>query len=131
MVKSIKLIAALGVLGGAGSCTVQPAAPVAAHSSGRQCFLASQVNGFSPVSDSVVDVQVGANRFYRLSLMGACPNAVWTHRVALRTTTGSSWICQGLDAEIIVPDPMAPERCLVSGIQPITKDDWIAARRRH
>lgn len=114
------------------ACSAQPGSPaVAAANSGRQCFLARQVNGYTSVSDQVVDVQVGANRYFRLSLDGSCPQSSFSRRMALRTTGGGDWICQGLDAEIIVPDPMAPERCLVSGIQPITKDDWIAARRRH
>ena len=113
-------------------CTAEPAPPQVAQTSGRECFRASQVNGFSPVSDNIVDVQVGASRYYRLSLMGMCPNSVWTHRVILRTTTGGGqWICQGLDAEVIVADPVAPERCLVSNVQPISRADWEAGQHRH
>lgn len=124
----IALCASVGLFG----CTAEPpASPQAAQTAGRECFRASQVNGFSPVSDNIIDVQVGANRYYRLSLMGMCPNSVWTHRVALRTTGGGQWICQGLDAEIIVADPSAPERCLVSNVQPITKADWDAGQHHH
>ena len=105
MIRSASIVlAALGSLGAA--CAMQgPPAQAAGPTPARQCFLARQVNGYSPVSDDVVDVQVGANHYYRLELSGACPNAEWSHRVALRTTGGGSWICQGLDAEIIVPDP--------------------------
>jgi hypothetical protein len=112
------------------ACANQPASPsAAAKPKGGQCFLASQVNGFSPVSDTVIDVQVGANRYYRLTVDDSCPDAVFRNRVALRTTGGGSWICQGLDAEIIVPDPMGGERCLVRAITPITKEQWIAGSR--
>src|SRR6186997_1628459 len=65
-----------------------------------RCFLASQVNGFTPRGNDAVDVRVGANRSYRLSLAGPCPDVDWSFRLALRTTGGSSWICQGADAEI-------------------------------
>ena len=44
----------------------------------------------------------------------------WSFRVALRTTGGSSWICQGADAEIIVPSPNGRQRCLVSDVRPLT-----------
>lgn len=133
MIRSASIVlAALGSLGAA--CAMQgpsAQAAAAAPTPARQCFLARQVNGYSPVSDDVVDVQVGANRYYRLELAGTCPNSAWSHRVALRTTGGGSWICQGLDAEIIVPDPAGAQRCLVTEIRPITKADWIAGRHPH
>lgn len=117
------------------ACAAEPGGPppaaAATSSGGRQCFLASQVNGFSAVSSNVVDIQVGANRYYRLTLDGFCPDTAFRTRVALRTLTGGSWICQDLDAEIIVPDPMGGQRCLVRGIQPITKADWVAGARHH
>jgi Family of unknown function (DUF6491) len=115
------------------ACAAQPGAPApgAARSSGHQCFLARQVNGFSPVSDNIVDIQVGANRYFRLTLDGFCPDTAFRTRVALRTLTGGSWICQDLDAEIIVPDPTGGQRCLVRGIQPITRADWLAGGRQH
>lgn len=92
----------------------------------RECFLGRQVSGFSAVTDSLVDIQVGADRYYRLSLDGSCPDATFRNRIALRTLTGGTWICQGLDAEIIVPDAMGGQRCLVRDIRPITKDQWRA-----
>ena len=94
-----------------------------------QCFLASQVNGFSPVSDTIVDVKVGSDRYFRLSLQGSCPDAAFRHRIALRTENGGRWICQGLDAEIVVADPMGGQSCLVRDVQPITKAQWDAGSR--
>lgn len=112
------------------ACAAQPGPPaLAAQSSGRQCFLARQVNGYTPVNDQAVDVQVGANRYFRLSLGGFCPQSAFSQRVALRTTGGGDWICQGLDAEIIVPFAGGPERCLVNDVQPISKKQWLADRR--
>jgi Family of unknown function (DUF6491) len=85
-----------------------------------QCFLASQVNGFASHGDESVDVRVGANRNFRLSLAGPCPDVDSSLRVALRTRAGGSWICQGADAEIIVPSPTGTQRCLVTAVRPLS-----------
>src|SRR5689334_12320410 len=123
----ILLTAAFGSLG---ACAVPQGNPaVAAQSNGRQCFLARQVNGYSAVSDEIVDVQVGANRYFRLSLDGFCPESAFSHPIALRTTGGGDWICQGLDAEVIVPFVAGAQRCLVHDVQPISKESWLADRR--
>lgn len=127
---------ALIVVGAAGiavvtACAVQPGPPAAAaQTSGRECFLARQVNGYASVGDQAVDVQVGANRYFRLTVDGSCPQQTFSQRLVLRTTGGGDWICQGLDAEIIVPfSAGAPERCLVNNVQPIDKATWLADRR--
>jgi uncharacterized protein DUF6491 len=113
-----------------GACTEEASAPGGtAQSRGSQCFLASQVNGFSPISDTIVDVQAGASRYFRLTLHGFCPNTAFRNRVGLRTLGGGRWICRGLDAEIVVPDAMGGQRCLVRDVQPITRADWDAGRR--
>lgn len=111
------------------ACARQPTAPMASAQGGR-CFSASQVNGFSAVSDRLVDVEVGANRYYRLELTGFCPFVDRSTRIALRTIGGGSWICSGMDAELILPDSPMGERCPVVGVRQISRDEWLAARRR-
>jgi hypothetical protein len=106
-----------------------PAAAPAQRAAPR-CFLASNVNGFTPRGDNAVDVHVGVGRDYRLTLAGVCPDVDWSFRVALRTTGGGSWICQGADAEIIVPGPTGHERCMVTDVRALTPDE-VAANRRH
>jgi len=95
-----------------------------------RCFLASQVNGFTPRGTDAVDIHVGANRFYRLTLAGVCPDVDWSFRVGIRTLGGSSWICEGADAEIIVPSPNGRQRCLVTDIRPLTAAEVQASRQR-
>jgi hypothetical protein len=107
-----------------------PAAAPAQRAAPR-CFLASNVNGFTPRGDNAVDVHVGVNRDYRLTLAGYCPDVDWSLRVALRTTGGGSWICQGADAEIIVPSPTGPERCMVTDVRALTPEEVAASRHRH
>jgi len=113
-------------------CAQQPPGAVAgagAAASGRQCFHADEVNGFSAPSDEIVNVTVGANRHFQFRLAGACPDVNWSNRIALRTTGGSSWICQGLDAELLVPSPIGPQRCLVTDVRPISEEEWRARRQ--
>lgn len=112
------------------ACAQQPGAAAASAQARapQRCFLASQVRGFGHATDAAVDVEVGASRYYRLLLNGPCYNINWSTGLILRTTGGSDWICQGADAEIIVPDQLGA-RCLVTAVQPITKADWLARRR--
>jgi hypothetical protein len=111
-------------------CAQTGAGPTLAQSSGRQCFLARDVNSFGAVSDQVIDVSVGASRYFRLQLAGGCPTIDWSRRLALRTTTGTSWICEGLDAEIFSLDGPFPQRCLVESVSPISKQQYLATRHR-
>ena len=131
MTRTALILTGVAGLGVVAACAAQPGPrPLAAQTSGRQCFLARRVNGYTSVSDQVVDVQVDANRYFRLSLDGSCPESAFSHRVALRTTGGGDWICQGLDAELIVPFVGGPQRCLVNDVQPISKEMWRTDQRR-
>ena len=130
MTRTALILAGFAALGIVAACAAQPGPrPLSTQTSGRQGFLARQVNGYTPVSDQAVDVQVGANRYFRLSLDGSCPQSAFSQRVALRPTGGGDWICQGLDAEIVVPFAGGPQRCLVNDVQPISKAQWLADRR--
>ena len=113
------------------SCTAAPP-PGAARplASTRQCFLPGQVNGFQPGRYGFVDVAVGTNRYYRLELGGGCPDINWSLRVGLRPLPGSgSFSCEGYDAELIVPDPSGLQRCPISSITPITREQYNAKHR--
>jgi hypothetical protein len=133
MMKSTTLILTLAASAIAIGCAVTqsgtPARAAAPPSTRGQCFRVQDVNGYSPVSDNVVDVQAGASRYFRLSLDGWCPQSAFSRRVALKTSSGSSWICQGYDAEIVVPSSSGAERCLINNVQPISKADWLTDRR--
>ena len=74
---------------------------------------------------------VGAGRTYRLELFAPCQDVNWSQRIAIRSR-GSSWICTGnsLQAELIVPDAIGPDRCLVNSIRRLTEEERNAARRR-
>jgi hypothetical protein len=126
MIKPVAMLLALTGAALLGSCA-QQAAPRGASARGvGQCFLASRVKGFGHATDASVDVQVGANRYYRLGLLGPCNDINWSTRLVLRTLTGASdWICDGADAEIIVPGRIGG-RCLVTAVHPIGREQWNA-----
>ena len=129
MIKSAAIPLALATLAG---CAQQTApAPATATSGARDCFSARSVNGFTARDDDTVDVQVGARRYYRLELAGVCPNVNWATGVALVSRGGTSFICQGLDADLVVPNPgLGPQRCLVSSVRRLSDAQVQALRRR-
>jgi hypothetical protein len=111
-------------------CAAQPAANPA-MAQGRQCFLANQVNSFSPGrGGDFVDVRAGVSRYFRLDVSGGCPNVDWSTRVGIRSVGGGSWICEDYDAELIVPEPGIGGRCPISKVTPITKAQYFATEHR-
>jgi hypothetical protein len=126
------LAASVGTAMAVAGCAQQGdmAPGTAASQAGSDCFNANTVNGFTALDDDTVDVQVGASRYYRLELAGVCPNVNWTRGVAL-VSRGSSWICHGLDAELVVQDPgLGPQRCLVSSVRRLIDAEVEALKHR-
>jgi len=112
------------------ACAGQQAATPSAQASGRQCFLPSEVNSFNATKDGNVDVQVGASRYYHLTLGGGCPNNInFATSVGIRATGGGSFVCEGMDAELIVPDPSGTQRCPITAVHAISKDQYLANRK--
>ena len=134
-----KLPAFIFIAGVAGAALVAcatdapQAAGVAAADSAKQCFNARNVYNFHAVNDRTVLVEVGTNRMYELQIVGVCPEIDWTQKLAIRTTGGSSWICRGNDAELVVPSPSGIERCPVVGTRELTPAEvqaYRASRKR-
>ena len=103
-------------------------ATASSQGSGRQCFRAEQVNGFTAIDDDTVRVHVGANQVYELELFGPCQDVDCAERIAIRATGGSDWICRDIDAELIVPSAIGPSQCQVSGLRKVS-DAELAAER--
>jgi hypothetical protein len=118
MTKPALLFLSLGSFAFLAACAQAPGAPSSTASTGRECFNARNVSGFTPQGENIVDIQVGVRRYFRAQLIGVCPNVNWARRVAVATRSGSSFVCEGFDAEIIVPDPaLGPQRCQISSIR--------------
>jgi hypothetical protein len=113
------------------ACTAYGQQPgQAGGTAARQCFRAGDVNNFWGATDDSVLVRTGVRDVYRLELSGVCHDIDWANRIALKSTSGSSWICRGLDAEILVPSPIGPQRCLVTDIRKLGPDEAKAALKR-
>lgn len=115
-------------LAAAATLSVTAAAPAAAKSpkepeaTAKQCFWASQVNGFASRDNRIVNVRVGVRDVYQFEMLGRCPDVNWSERIAL-VSRGRSSICSGLDAEIISPSPIGPQRCAVRDIRKLTPEE--------
>jgi hypothetical protein len=130
MLKSSALVIALVSCTALGGCAAQSGGASTAQASGRQCFLPSEVNSFNATKDGNVDIQVGASRYFRLTLGGGCPNNMnFATKVGIRSTGGGSFVCEGMDAELIVPDPSGTQRCSITAVHPISKDQYLADRK--
>lgn len=88
----------------------------------RSCFLPSQVDGFNAVDDQTVDVSVGPRTVYRLTLFARSPDIDWTQRIGIEAH-GGSWICQGMDATIIVPGDIGLRRYPVTAVRKLTPEE--------
>ncbi|UAL10038.1 DUF6491 family protein [Caulobacter segnis] len=93
----------------------------------RSCFRAGDVSGFNVVDDKTVDVSINSKTVYRLTLFSRSPDIDWTQRIGIKAR-GSSWICQGLDAEIIVPGSIGPTTYPVTEVRKLTPEE-IASKK--
>ena len=110
------------------SCTSNP--PAANRAAGGTCFLANMVNNFNGNPDGTVDIQVGTNQYYRLSTDGTCPDIDWKNSVAIKTRTGTNYVCGAYDAEFIVPNALIKRTCNITAVAPLTKEQYMAARAK-
>ena len=107
---------AVAVVGGVAAVTSAAAQqPISA----RQCFWSHQVNSFAAQGDRLVNLRVGVKDYFQLELMGPCPDVDWTQKIAL-VSRGGSTICSGLDAEIVTPSPIGPQKCPVKSVRKLT-----------
>lgn len=113
------------------ACTASPPGQAQnAANSGRRCFLPQQVNGFDALDRDTVLVTVGVRTTYQLDILGTCPEIDWSNRIGIRSTGGGSWICEGLDAELLVPSTTGLERCPVLGVTQLSPEAAKAARQK-
>lgn len=121
----------------AAAAVLTAAAPVAAKSpledgkapARKQCFWTRQVNGFASNDNRIVNVRVGVNDIYQFEMFGRCEDVDWNNRIAI-VSRGSDYICTGLDAEIISPSTIGPQRCPVKTVRKLTPEEVKALPKR-
>lgn len=95
----------------------------------RQCFWTQRVTNFASSDERIVNVRVGVKEVWQLEMLGRCHDVDWTTQIALRSR-GSSHICSGLDAEVIAPSPIGPQRCAVKSVRKLTEAEIKALPKR-
>jgi hypothetical protein len=116
---------------GVASCAAQPRQGTTSQTTGaRQCFTPREVSGFTGTVDRNADIKVGTSRYFRLELGGGCPDIDWSQRIGIRARGGGNFICEGYDAELIVPDPTRTQVCPVSAIHAISREQYLADNKR-
>lgn len=95
----------------------------------RECFLTSSVDSFAAADEKTLYVRVGVRDVYQFDMFGTCPDMDWNQRLAL-VSRGSSWICDGMDAEVVTHSPIGRQRCPVRSIRKLTPQEVAALPRR-
>lgn len=123
------LILSALALGALSACA--PTTPGMTRAGGeRQCFFISQVRSFASSDDRRVYVETGPNEVFELQTFG-CSNVDWSTSIGIRSTTGGSSVCSGLDAELIVPDlPGGRTTCPVTGVRRLSEAELAALPER-
>lgn len=82
----------------------------------KSCFWTREVNNFQAQDDRTVNIRVGVKDVYQLKLFSPAPDIDWTQRIGIESR-GSSSICSGLDATLIVPSSIGPQRYPVTSVR--------------
>ena len=130
--KRAALMVAVGMAAAACAPMVPGGAPEPSAQAGaprRQCFNAGNVTGFRQVDTRTVDLDVGASRVFRVGLVGTCPEVREAVSLGVRTRGGSSFICDDLDVELMVPSSLTgPRVCPAVSLRQRTPQELAAER---
>jgi hypothetical protein len=116
----------------ASSQTSSPASvPARSSRPQRACFNVRMIDNFNAPDESTVYIRVNVNEVYRLKLFAPCLNVNWDQTIALQNRSGSSWLCDPMDAELLVRDPgVGRQRCLVSEMRKLTPAEVAALPKK-
>lgn len=118
--------AILGLAALGGTWAVSAAAQDKDHAPqpAKACFYARDISSWTAVDRSTVNLRVSVDDIYQLKLLGDCPNLDWVNGIGLEHR-GSSWICSGLDAVLLVRQPGEglPIRCPVTSIRRLSREE--------
>ena len=122
-------IAAAGILAGCTNYAPPPAGTAQTASiGGRQCFYAPNVTGYRRGPGDTVIINTNSRDYYQFDTQPYCADRIdWENRIALRSHTGS-FICNGYDAEIYVPEAVGSAYCPLYHMHKLTPDQVAAVR---
>ncbi len=128
MMKMLAFAAPLAALMMTTTAMAADAAPTAGKPK-RQCFWANQVTSFAAVDEDTVNLRVGIKDVYQLEMLGPCHDVDWSNAIGIRSR-GSSYICSGLDIELIAPSTIGAGRCQVQTMRKLTPVEIAALPKR-
>lgn len=99
--------------------------PTAREKGGRECFFPRQVNGFRNVEgdEDRILVDVRAGETFEFELQRRCPELRFARSITFDQRNVGR-ICDGLDVDLLVPDPqLGTQRCPVTMIGRLGPDD--------
>lgn len=124
----LSIAAATAALAACNAYGPPPPGAAATASGGRQCFYAPNVSGYRSGPNNTVIVNTNSRDYYEFRTQPYCASRIdWESRIALRSRTGS-FICNGYDAEIYVPDAIGASYCPLYGMRKLTPAEVTALR---
>lgn len=121
-------VAAGATLIALGALSPASAAPPAGKS--EQCFLISNVNGFSAPNNHTVLIRVGVNEIYRLALFTDCGDLSFREHLGFERQPADPWICSPLDATVVNREDGIAQRCPVTAIHKLTPEEVAAVPKK-
>ena len=85
----------------------------------KQCFWTRNANGFAAPDERTLNVRVGVRDVCQFEMFGPCQDIDWAQGIALRSRGGST-ICTGMDAEVIAPSVLGPQKCFVRSVRKLS-----------
>ena len=105
-----------------------PADAANAATGSRQCFYAPNVSGYRRGPGDTVIVNTNSRDYYQFDTQPYCADRIdWENRIALRSRTGT-FICNGYDAEIYVPEAVGAAYCPLYHMRKLTPAELATVR---
>jgi hypothetical protein len=116
------LVGVLTLAAGLVGCAPDLQDRASSQAAGPKCFQASSLLNFKIVDDRIIDLELDNGDVYRADLYGSCVGLEGAMRIGLRGRGGAGWICQGAEAEILMPQsPVGPQSCPARNLQKLSK----------
>lgn len=130
--KALSLLAGAVLMVALPGLVAETPAVAAASKTGNACFYSRNADGFSAKGDRTVYLRAGMRDVYELTLFAPCLDIDWAQHIALKSQTGSDFICEGSNApyEIFSPSATGAQRCQVSAVRKLTAAEVAAMPKK-
>lgn len=127
----LPVLLAAGLVAPAATAPVTAAAAAAAKpATDRACFRSDDLRNFRAVDDRTVNLLVGARDVYQAQLFGTCSDIETALSVGIRTRGGASFICSGLDLDLVVPGSIGPQTCPITSLRKLSPEEVAALPKK-